>query len=220
MKAIPCGLVDCDTNADATAQTKLPWLMGLMLAVLILGNATASAAIFNYFPVSDGGLYSESGVHIGGYLLADGSYKADMHFQAFDVVPGSSVALSLGIYALPMHGKNVQIFAFNTPDAVISGADYNAGIQLGTLVLPDSYANFGQTITFDVTSFVNTANGPYWGFVLVSDGDTFNSLQYYVGQPEALIVTTVPEPTISGIFLTAIFVGAALRWRLAQLCRA
>ena len=179
----------------------------------------ASAAVYDYFPVSDGGVSSATSASPGGYLIADGSYKGDMHFQAFDVAPGSSVALSLGIYALPMHGKNVQIFAFNTPDAVISGADYNAGIQLGTLVLPDSYANFGQTITFDVTSFVTTATGPYWGFVLVSDGlDNFNSLQYYVGQPEALIVTTVPEPSIGDIFLAAIFVGAVLQWRRTQLC--
>jgi hypothetical protein len=171
--------------------------MRISLLILILAAQTVRAASTIYLPVSDGSMYSASDVVAGGYLGAEGSYEGDIHFQAFVPPSSSTISLSLGLYGLPAWGINVQVYGYSTTEAIINGSDYNAGNLLGTIVLPDNnHQDFRQYYTLDVTSFINSAAGPYFGFRLVTDGlDTFNSLNYYTGQPEELIVTTVPEPS-------------------------
>ena len=53
----------------------------------------------------------------------------------------------------------------------------------------------GQIATFDVTAFVKSAQGPYFGFILVADGgDVFCSTSYNYGTPPELFVIGAPLP--------------------------
>jgi hypothetical protein len=55
---------------------------------------------------------------------------------------------------------------------------------------------YGQVTTFDVTAFVKSAKGPYFGFLLVADGggDLFSSTTINYGIPPELYAISPPLP--------------------------
>ena len=127
----------------------------------------------------------------------------------------SQVLLALNPYGLPLWGKNVDIYGYDTSVGALAASDADAGTFLGTLVLPDDLG-FGQDTTFDVTSFVDGVHSAYVGFTLRTAGlDIFSSLEYNYGHPSELLATAaaVPEPANASLMLAAIAAAAGLAVR-------
>jgi hypothetical protein len=152
---------------------------------------TARATI--YTPVADGSVYF-TGNTPGGYVeMAQGSIEGDLHFASFNAAYDSSIQLELNPYAEPLFASTLYVYGFDNASASLSGSDWNAGTYLGTWVLPANLG-FGQETFFDVTSFVQSVQGQYFGFEIQAVGgpDQFSSTTINYGTPPELIA--VPEP--------------------------
>jgi hypothetical protein len=99
-------------------------------------------------------------------------------------------------------GRNRDLYFFTPAVPVHVGGcceSHNSGKFLGTLVFPAN-TGYGQVATFDVTLFLQSVKGPYFGFILQStNSDTLSSLSYNYGTPPELIaaVSTLPPKLIA-----------------------
>lgn len=119
-------------------------------------------------------------------------------------------------YGLPLFDDTVYVYGYDNAAGHLTGTDYNAGTFLGAWVLP-SNLNFGQEVFFDVTAFVHSVTGSYFGFELQSSQpDVFSSTAYNYGTPPELVATVVPEPASSalvGLAMGALAIAASkYRW--------
>ncbi|MGD0279406.1 MAG: hypothetical protein ABSC11_08875 [Smithella sp.] len=104
---------------------------------------------------------------------------------------------SVNLYSLQLWAPQIQVCGFTSNSGLITGSAANAAIYLGTWNLPLGLG-YGQDAFFDVTSYLQSINGAYVGFVLRdtqdSGFDIFSSIEYYYGYPSQLTVSTVPVP--------------------------
>ena len=185
-------------------------VIALMFAVFALGSpATSYGEALTLDPASDGSLYvcdSCSIVSDGAYVLVSGYIQGDVKF-ASDAIAGTvtQAILTLNPYALPLFGTDVAIYGYGTAVGPLDESDANAGLFLGTLVLPANLG-FGEDVFFDVTSFVTSTVAPFLAFNLRSTGtDVFSSLEYNYGHPSQLLVTTaIPEPAPTALLLAGL----------------
>jgi hypothetical protein len=172
----------------------------LLLAIFSAQLAADGQSIF--LPVSDGTVFSTGVVLTNIDLRTGDSEHCDLQFSSFNSSIYSSIDLGLSPYALPLFGNPVSVYGYDNASGQLAGSDYNAGTLLGELVLP-SNLEFGQYAFFDVTSFVQSAKGSYFGFELRSDGsDVFCSVNE--GSPE--LVATVPEPSFLALIGLAVVI--------------
>jgi hypothetical protein len=162
------------------------------------------------FPTDDGSVYFNRTTRDNTDVVTSPSVyyniEGDIHFAAFNASADPSIQLELNPYAEPLDGNYVYVYGFDNTTALLNGSDYNAGTFLGTWDVAG--LGFGQETFFDVTSFVKSVTGPFFGFELQSDGpDVFSSSAENYGIPPELIVTT-PEP--SAIALLAVGLSALL----------
>jgi len=172
------------------------------LSTMAAGSPVAPAAVGDVLPVSDGTIYSAATAITNQYVIASYSLQGALEFAAFDAARYLSFELALNPYALPLYDSTVDIYGYGNADGVITGADYNAGTFLGTLTLPPNLG-YGQDAFFNVTSFVRTVPGAFFGFNLRADSgtDVFSSLEFNYGKPSRLVGTPVPEPSTCGLLL-------------------
>ena len=178
---------------------------------LICGSfICASAQNIILFPTDDGTVYYDGITIDSAYVLASpGDTEGDIHFAAFNASADQSIQLEINPYGEPLFGSQVYVYGFDNATAQLNGADYNAGTYLGTWNVAG--LGYGQETFFDVTSFVKSVQGLYFGFELQSDGtDVFSSTAYNLGNPPELIVTT-PEPPTLVLGLVGLSV-ALIRW--------
>lgn len=158
----------------------------------------ATVAPTNYIlPVVCASIYSSGTVLANSYLTTAGNIRGGLEFAVFDATPYSSIMLALNPYGLPLFSLNVDVYGFDGGTGMLAGSNFNSGTLLGTLVFPTN-VDYGQVATFDVTRFVQSAQGPYFGFILQAPGpDNFSSLTYNYGTPPELIAvpSTLP-PTL------------------------
>ena len=149
----------------------------------------------NYvLPVVSAEIYSSGVVITNGYLSTAANVHGGLEFAAFDATPYSSILLALNPYGLPLFSLNVDIYGFDGGTGTLFGSNFNSGTLLGTMVFPAN-VGYGQVITFDVTRFVQSCKGPYFGFILQAPGgDIFSSLSYNYGTPPELIATFSTQP--------------------------
>jgi hypothetical protein len=159
-----------------------------------------AAATTNYIlPVACASIYSSGNV-VTGSLNTGGNIHGGLEFAAFNGTVYSSILLALNPYGLPMWSPTVSVYGFDGGNGVLAGSNYNSGTLLGTLTFPAN-VTYGQVETFDVTRFVQSVKGPYFGFVLQDvggSGDVFSSLNQYVGTPPELIavLSTLPPALV------------------------
>lgn len=170
-----------------------------------------SAGDADILPVADGTIYSSATAITNQYVIASYSLQGALEFAAFDTGPFLSFELALNPYALPLYDSTVDIYGYGNADGAITGADYNAGVFLGTLTLPPDLG-YGEDAFFNVTSFVRNVPGAFFGFNLRTDSgtDVFSSLEYNYGKPSRLVGTPVPEPSTFGLLLMS--AAGALWW--------
>ncbi len=183
------------------------------LSTMAAGSSVSTEATGDddILPVTDGTIYSSATAITNQYIMASYSLQGALEFAAFDTAQFLSVELALNPYALPLYDSTVGIYGYGNADGAITGADYNAGTFLGTLTLPPNLG-YGQDVFFNVTAFVRTVPGAFFGFNLRADSgtDVFSSLEYNYGKPSRLVGTPVPEPSTCALLLLT---GAACLWR-------
>jgi hypothetical protein len=141
-----------------------------------------------------------------GYLYAGSSVHADVQFANFNSSSLSPIYLELSAYGLPLSGP-VSAYGFDNAPGYLSAGDFNAGTYLGTFSLPDAY---GQPGYFDVTSFVHSVTGTYFGFELRSSGDILCSTAFNYGLPPELLATQTPEPSSMSLVISFCFLFGLL----------
>lgn len=148
----------------------------------------------NYIvPVDCADIYSSGSVDRGGYLDAASNIHGGLEFAAFNASKDTSILLELNPYGLPLFGPNVSVYGFNGGTGTLMSSNFNSGTLIGVWALPANL-NYGQVATFDVTAFVKSTQGPYFGFILVAGGDVFSSTYINYGTPPELYVIG-PPPT-------------------------
>ncbi|HWY77760.1 MAG TPA: hypothetical protein VN281_19240 [Verrucomicrobiae bacterium] len=100
-----------------------------------------------------------------------------------------------------MFSPSIYVYGFDGGTGVLAGSNYNSGTLLGVMTFPAN-VNYGQVVTFDVTRFVQSVKGPYFGFILQDDGgsgDVLSSLGQNYGTPPELIAfpTTLPPALVA-----------------------
>jgi hypothetical protein len=150
-------------------------------------------------PVGDGSVYNDGNVattYITAYASdAPAGIEGDLQFAIFNATPYTSIDLELNLGSWPLQTTPLYVYGYDNASGNLSGGDYNAGTYLGEWNIPLNLS-FNQEIFFDVTAFVQSAQGPYFGFDIRSDSDgadLFTTTAYNNGIPPAL-VATVPEP--------------------------
>ncbi|HEX3989139.1 MAG TPA: hypothetical protein VHZ30_06885 [Verrucomicrobiae bacterium] len=157
-----------------------------------------------YLPVADGTVFNEGGANTGDYLVtAPGTEEGDLQFASFGSTGDTSILLELNSYGVPpLFGNPVLVYGYDNASGTLSQSDFDAGTYLGAWTFPANLLP-GQEEFFDVTTFVQSEQGSYFGFDLRSDGvDLFSSTAINYGFPPELIASEVPEPSIC--VLTAI----------------
>jgi hypothetical protein len=140
----------------------------------------------NVLPVACADIYSSGSVVSGYYLAADPDPHGGLEFAAFNANPYSAILLELNPYALPLSSLDLSVYGFDGGTGTLTGSNFNSGSLIGVWALPASLS-YGQAATFDVTAFVKSAKGPYFGFILVSQGgDMFSSTTINYGIPPEL----------------------------------
>jgi hypothetical protein len=166
-----------------------------------------------YLPVEDGTVYPSNGADTDAYISLSGTHlEGDLQFASFNALSYSSIQLELTMYAWPYTGTSILVYGYDNASGQLSSSDFNAGTYLGTWTIPSNLGS--QPVYFDVTSFVQSETGSYFGFDLQSSGfDTFGSTAYNYGVPPELIATgIIPEPSSMLIALAIGSVGIIIRY--------
>ena len=166
-------------------------------------NVTVSApptTHTNYIlPVVCVDIYSSGSVLANSYLSTAGNIHGGLEFAAFNARPYTSILLELNPYGLPLFGTNVSVYGFDGGTGTLVGSNFNSGTLIGVWALPPGLG-YGQVATFDVTTFVKSTKGPYFGFILQADGgDTFSSTSINYGTPPELFAIGPPLPPLLAI---------------------
>lgn len=149
----------------------------------------------NYIlPTSCADIYSSGSVVFGSYLSAGPNPHGGLEFAAFNSTTYSSILLELNPYGLPLFGTNVSVYGFDGATGTLVSSNFNSGTLIGVWALPPGLG-YGQIATFDVTAFVKSVKGPYFGFILVSSSsDLFSSTSINYGTPPELFAIGTPPP--------------------------
>jgi len=153
----------------------------------------------NYIvPVDCADIYSSGSVLRGSYLSTAGNIHGGLEFAAFNTRPYTAIQLELNAYGLPLFDSNVSVYGFDNATGTLMSSNFNSGTLIGVWTLPPGLT-YGQPTTFDVTAFVKSIHGPYFGFILVANGgDVFSSTYINYGTPpELYVIAPVPGPSLT-----------------------
>ena len=152
----------------------------------------------NYLvPVDCADIYSSGSLLRGFYLGTAGNIHGGLEFAAFNAGQSTSILLELNPYGLPLFDLNVNVYGFDNATGTLMSSNYNSGTLIGVWALPPGLT-YGQVATYDVTAFVKSAQGPFFGFILVANGgDVFSSTSMNYGTPpELYVIAPVPSPSL------------------------
>jgi len=194
--------------------------MKMIFSALFVFAQLASASASTFITVSDGTVFDGGGANTGDYLtIAPGSgEQGDLQFTSSDFALYGTVMLELNSYGVPpLSGNPVLVYGYDHASGTLSQSDFNTGTYIGAWTFPSDLFP-GQEQFFDVTAFVQSVEGSYFGFDLRSESgtDLFSSSSKNYGTPPELIAT-VPEPLASNLMALAMAVSAlAVKIRLGH----
>jgi hypothetical protein len=182
----------------------------IVLGCLFCRTQTTYAASSIFSPVANGSVGAYQNTLTSSVEVAGGPYPLQgvLEFSSLNPAPYSSIQLQLSPAARPLYVDMIYVYGYDNADGLLTSADFNAGTYLGTLHVPSDLA-FHQYVSFDVTSFVESLGGSFFGFNLRTDEtggvDAFTTTGNSYGTPPELVA--VPEPNCVG--LVALFVAAS-----------
>ncbi len=141
-------------------------------------------------------IYSAGSVFTNGSMALGSNIRGALAFAPITPPPDCLLYLALNPYALPFTSNTVAIYGFDGGSGTFTGADFNAGTYLGSMTFPTNI-NFGQVATFEVTQFVRSAKGPYFGFILRGGGDLSTLTDNYGTPPEIVAALSPLPPALS-----------------------
>lgn len=152
----------------------------------------------NYILTADcATIYSSGSVLRSTGLTLGSSTRGGLEFAAFDARQYSSILLELNPTGLPVWDPTVDVYGFDGGTGTLMGSNYYSGTFIGTLTFPAN-PDYGQIATYDVTAFVKSAKGPYFGFILYAVGDVLSSTTVNYGTPpELYAIAPVPPPQLT-----------------------
>lgn len=161
----------------------------------ILVNVNTLLVTNTILPVACNDIYSSGSVN-SGYLGVGPNPHGGLEFAAFNANPYTSILLELNPYGLPLFGPVVDVYGFDGGNGTLMSSNFNSGTLIGEWTLPTNL-DYGQVAAFDVTAFVKSTKGPYFGFILVASGsDVFSSTTINYGTPPALYAISPPLPPL------------------------
>jgi hypothetical protein len=155
--------------------------------------------VTNYIaPVDCGTIYSSGSVLRQGFALTMGtSTEGGLEFAAVNASPYSAILLEISPQGTPVWANTVQVYGIDGRNGTLLGTDYGSGTYLGSFPVPANTPD-GQPLLFDVTGFVRSAIGPYFGILIKAGPDLFGSTGDYTSQPPGLFaVGPAPMPRLT-----------------------
>jgi hypothetical protein len=136
------------------------------------------------------------GVVDTGFILVAGYIEGAVIFSNFNSTDESNISLEVNPYSEPLFSNSVAVYGIADSASTIGVNDLSKATYLGSFANLSSL-KFNQEAYFNVTSFVQSAQGTDFEFILVdNDGvDNFSSVEQNYGTPSGLEVITAPEPS-------------------------
>jgi hypothetical protein len=160
----------------------------------LAANATEEVSIIP----SDDGYVQPPYVTTEDYLIAGENYFYGYGVVEFPVknirhAKIDSALIAVNPYGLPLNALVLKVYGYESKNGRVDLSDFSAGELLGQWELPADL-DYGEETFFDVTNFLRTVKTKFVGFRLESPTptqyDLFSSLEYNLGTPSRLIVTT------------------------------
>lgn len=147
-------------------------------------------------PVDCATIYSSGSVLRITALTMGSSTEGGLEFATLNTSPSSSILLEISPQGTPVWGNTVLVYGIDGRSGTLVGSDYGSGTYLGSFPVAANTPD-GQPLLFDVTSFVKSAAGPYFGILFTAGPDLFGSTTDYTGQPPGLfVVGPAPMPKL------------------------
>lgn len=151
----------------------------------------------NYILPSDCGTIYSSGSIVRFIALTLGaSTQGGLEFPAFNTSRDTAILLELSPSGEPVFDATVDVYGFDGGNGTLQGSNYNTGTLIGVWTLPPS-PGYGQLMTFDITAFVKSVKGPYFGILLYAVGDVFGSTASNYGTPPELYAISPFTPPLA-----------------------
>ena len=203
--------------------------MKAILFILLLLAEACFGQSATFLPVGDGTFSNEGNFEpffVAAYASeAPAGFEGDLQFARFDASPYTSIYLELNLASRPLSATPLYVYGYDNASGTLTTADYNAGAYLGPWDVPFNL-DFNQEILFNVTDFVRSAQGDFFGFDLRVDGQAVGGADYFTstlsnnGIPPALIAV-IPEPRGSTLLASGIGIWVLLaRFRRRKHVRA
>jgi hypothetical protein len=151
----------------------------------------------NYILPSDCGTIYSSGSIVRFIALTLGSStEGGLEFPAFNTSRDTAILLELSPSGEPVFDSTVDVYGFDGGTGTLQGSNYNTGTLIGVWTLPPN-PGYGQLMTFDITAFVKSVKGPYFGILLYAVGDVFGSTASNYGTPPELYAISPFTPPLA-----------------------
>lgn len=154
----------------------------------------------NYLLTADcATIYSSGSVLRSIGLTLGSSTRGGLEFAEFNTSQYSTILLELNPTGLPVFDSTVDVYGFDGGTGTLAGSNYYSGTLITTLTFPPN-PNYGQIATCDVTAFVKSTKGPYFGFILYAVGDVLSSTTVNYGTPpELYAIGPAPFPSLTAM---------------------
>jgi len=185
------------------------WMGDYNLSAVVTDNSLTTATnsilvsvaprmLTNYIAPVDCGTIASGGSVLRMFALTMGTgEEAGLEFAAFNASPYSAILLEISPQGTPVWANTVQVYGIDGRNGTLSSSDYGSGTLLGSFPVAANTPD-GQPLLFDVTSFVRSANGPYFGILFKAGPDLFGSTSDYTSQPPGLfVVGPAPMPRLT-----------------------
>lgn len=160
----------------------------LITLCLVLFAIESSAQTSIYLPVASGTVNGYGATASGRETISGGNgFEGVAEFASFNSASDNLILLELTPAALPLNLDSIDVYGYDEADGQLTGSDYNEGTYLGTMTIPSNLL-YNQYVSFDVTAFVQSLSGSFFGFNLrtsetIAGTDSFDAELYAVPEP-------------------------------------
>jgi hypothetical protein len=187
--------------------------MNLKIFVLLGLSANVLNAQTLIAPIEDGYVTSTF-TNNSDYILVGGNVEGALMFSTATSASYNQFSLEINPYGEPVQNNALNVYGFSSSSSTFNIGDYDQGTLLGTFTNLSS-KTFGQESFLNITPFVQSVGGSYFGILLQAPSgeveDIYSSTQSNDGQPSGILASDVPEPSTLALLLGSLGLVAFLR---------